>query len=192
MLAVDDIQPMFSLKAEAPRSQTAAKRLRPRQGRLNAANWRRDLRPMGRENGRQPCSRPVDKRQLLFQQGLPSSAECQVPREGIDPLGYAFGALAIFHGLQSERGAVRHPFHGRTQCRGFPFDFHLNELEKPSQATEPPFVDILAERVLECGQRHLAAHLSRRRPSRTHLIEYKTPLPGRDILSAIGGHAPIG
>ncbi|MER8459723.1 hypothetical protein NKH82_31740 [Mesorhizobium sp. M0915] len=40
-----------------------------------------------------------------------------------------------------------------------PFDFHLNAIEKASQASETPFVDILAERELECGQRHLAAPL---------------------------------
>ncbi|PZV40381.1 hypothetical protein B5V02_00970 [Mesorhizobium kowhaii] len=50
----------------------------------------------------------------------------------------------------------------------------MNDLEKTSQAAEPSFVDILAEREPECGQRHLAAHLSRQRPSRTHLTEYKT------------------
>ena len=130
---------------------------------------------MGRENARQPCSGPVDKRLLLFQQGLPSAAECQVARKGIDPLGYAFGALAIFHGLQSERGAVRHPFHGRTEFRGFPLDFHLNDREKASQATEPPFVDILAKREPECGQRHLAAHPCRQRPTGAHPSQNTSP-----------------
>lgn len=57
---------------------------------------------------------------------------------------------------------------------------HLIAIEKASQASETPFVDILAERELECGQRHLAAHPCRQRLSRKHLQNTKPHAWTRD------------
>ncbi|WFP75904.1 hypothetical protein [Mesorhizobium sp. WSM4906] len=92
----------------------------------------------------------------MFQQHLSPTIYRQIPGQGIDLRGQAFGVLAVLHRLQGERGALLHPVSGLAELRGLALDFRSNPFEKASQAPETPLVDGLVQR----DQRHFAGHSS--------------------------------